>query len=70
MKVQQTPNPAAQFPSAFPPLFAHSVVVKQVPLSWEDLPAQTAFGKVTILNKENSSEMRKEKSYSVAFLCD
>ena len=31
MNVQQTPNPAAQFPSIEPPLLEHSLDVKQVP---------------------------------------
>jgi len=31
-KTQQTPNPAAQFPCADPPLEEHSADVKQVPL--------------------------------------
>ena len=31
MNTQQTPNPEAQFPSAFPPLLVHSVLEKQVP---------------------------------------
>ena len=30
-KVQQTPNPAAQFPSPLPPLLVHSDLEKQVP---------------------------------------
>ena len=32
---QQTPKPAAQFPSALPPLLVHSLEVKQVPLMLE-----------------------------------
>ena len=28
---QQTPNPAAQFPSELPPFVEHSELVKQVP---------------------------------------
>ena len=31
VKMQQTPNPWAQFPSALPPLEEHSLAVKQVP---------------------------------------
>ena len=31
VKLQQTPKPWAQFPSAFPPLEEHSLAVKQVP---------------------------------------
>ena len=31
MNVQQTPNPAAQFPSIEPPLLEHSEAVKHVP---------------------------------------
>ena len=31
VKPQQTPNPWAQPPSAFPPLEEHSLAVKQVP---------------------------------------
>lgn len=31
MNVQQTPNPAAQFPSTDPPLVAHSLDEKHVP---------------------------------------
>ena len=32
VNMQQTPNPAAQFPSEVPPLSSHSLVVMQVPL--------------------------------------
>ena len=41
-KVQHTPNPLAQFPSATPPLSLHSVDEKQVPKTFlvvvEDSP--------------------------------
>ena len=38
MKVQHTPNPAAQLPSTTPPFWEHSVGVKHVPyISFEDL---------------------------------
>jgi hypothetical protein len=38
LKIQQTPNPDAQFPLAVPPLAEHSLVVKQVPLRLFDEP--------------------------------
>ena len=38
LKVQQTPNPEAQFPSIDPDLSVHSVFVKQVPMSPDDFP--------------------------------
>ena len=38
--MQQTPNPAAQFPSLLPLLDAHSVVVKQVPFTVESEVAE------------------------------
>ena len=40
VKMQQTPNPAAQFPSLLPLLDAHSVVVKQVPFTVESEVAE------------------------------
>ena len=37
MNTQQTPNPEAQFPSAFPALLVHSVLEKHVPRTvWEE----------------------------------
>ena len=36
VNVQQTPNPAAQFPSALPPLLVHSDAEKQVPNTFTD----------------------------------
>ena len=38
VKIQQAPNPAAQFPSLLPPLSVHSELVKQVPVSPLFLP--------------------------------
>ena len=37
VNTQQTPNPEAQFPSAFPPLLVHSVLEKHVPRTdWDE----------------------------------
>ena len=37
VNTQQTPNPEAQFPSAFPPSLVHSVLEKHVPRTdWDE----------------------------------
>ena len=54
--LQQTPNPAAQFPSAVPPAVEHSEEVKQVPKVVVELAdVQAWFGNWTIENSENTS---------------
>ena len=46
VNVQQTPNPAAQFPSIEPPLLEHSDEVKHVPyISLSDLAVHWLGGK-------------------------
>jgi len=51
---QQTPNPAAQFPSPDPPLDVHSVLVTQVPYVVDDeAVVQARLGKETIEKREN-----------------
>jgi len=58
VNTQQTPNPEAQFPSAFPALLVHSVLEKHVPRTvWEedaDAPVHWSFGNVTTLKSDRS----------------
>ena len=54
---QQTPKPAAQFPSALPPLLVHSLEVKQVPLMLESEKAvQALLPNCTMEKRENCPE--------------
>ena len=62
MKTQQTPNPAAQFPKARPPLFEHSVEVKHVPFLLLSDDVQPSFLKVTTLKSEKT-EMKTIENY-------
>ena len=61
-KVQHTPNPAAQFPSALPPLPVHSVDEKHIPKTCseveEELAVHSLFGKDTTENSERISEIK------------
>ena len=43
---QQTPKPAAQFPSTLPPLLLHSLAVKQVPKEEEEVVHSAKFNSV------------------------
>ena len=53
LMIQQTPKPAAQLPSAVPPLLLHSVLLKQVPLlSLSLVDWHSSFWNVTTLNKD------------------
>ena len=64
-KVQVLPNPAAQFPSALPPLLVHSELEKHVPntvcVDVEDDPEHWSLGNVTTENNENCSETPQKK---------
>jgi len=60
-KVQQIPNPDAHFPELVPPLFVHSVVLKQVPLA--SLAAvvvgwHSSFAKLTTEKSESTLSSR------------
>ena len=67
MYLQQTPNPAAQFPSATPDLEEHSELVSQVP----DVPdvvveLHSRFEKETTLKRENCPE--KNGLFTILFI--
>ena len=55
IKTQQTPNPAAQFPEAVPPLSLHSVEVKHVPFRPALDEVHPSFLKVTTLKSEKTA---------------
>jgi len=53
--IQQTPNPAAQFPSAVPDFEVHSELVKHVPMVVDELvDVHSSLGNCTTEKRDNS----------------
>ena len=58
VNLQQTPNPAAQFPSAVPDFDVHSELVKHVPMVVDELvDVHSSLGNCTTEKRDNSSKI-------------
>jgi len=63
---QQTPNPAAQFPSAVPDFDVHSELVKHVPMVVDELvDVHSSLGNCTMEKRDNSFFCRVSVSFSI-----